>query len=154
MSRSLLISNNLTIMEPNFWLVGSSGFFLIPTYTAIVYNEPAVAAMTGMILLASVLHHSTKPRYPLLLSVDMVLANVGFLYTSYAAYTWWPRSAPSYLGYITYGITVYHLGHRYSRLIWDKDPWVATRWHMSMHLFCSLYSTYSFVTMKQNGLLP
>ncbi len=140
-------------MEPNFWLVGSSSFFLIPTYAAIVYKEPAVATVSGMIFLASVSYHATKPRYPLLLSVDMVLANVGFFYTSYTAYRWWPRSALSYLSYITYGLTVYHLGHKYSRLIWDKDPWVATRWHMSMHLIFSLYSAYSFVTMKQNGYL-
>ena len=136
-------------MEPNFWLVGSSVLFFIPMCTAVVYNDPLVALFAGMITATSMSYHATKPQYPILLSLDILLANVGFLHTSYTAYMRWPRSTLSYLSYITYGLTLYHVGHTYSLFMWDKDPWVATRWHMSMHLLFSLYSAYSFMMMKQ-----
>jgi len=151
---NLLDNCDLNVMEPNFWLVGSSFFFLIPSYTAWMYNEKVVSGVTAMIFLTSATYHATKPRYPLLLALDIGLANVGFVYGSYTAFMWWPQSVPFYLCYLSYGLGVYHIGRAYSMLIWDTDPWTATCWHMGMHLGFSVFNAYSFMMMKSHPLQP
>lgn len=130
---------------PDWVLVGTSHFILLP-FAAYVYSHEHVCA--GLIFgtyVSSILHHSTKPISTVILYTDMTFAQIANLCAVYTSLKWAPYSIPLYLCFLACPLTVHYYGYQHKILGWDSDPAVSTWWHGFLHAFTSLTSTLSIL---------
>jgi hypothetical protein len=126
---------------PDWTLVATSHFILLPTFAYLNAREYVCASLIFGTYLTSIVHHSTKPAYPLALYADMTFVQIANLCGIYTTVKSLPYSIPLYLCFISCPLTVYYYGYQHSILAWDPDPIVSTRWHAFIHGFTSCSST-------------
>lgn len=136
---------------PNWALVASSHFFIIPSFSAIAAGGYIPGGLVFGTYLVSVAYHSTKPTFPLLLNVDIAFAHLAHLVMVWTTAQWMPHSLPVYGLFMTCATTIYYYGHRYACLAWDPNPTISTRWHMFMHAFLGLSSAFSVLMAAKSG---
>ena len=120
-------------MEPNPSLVFSSLFLATPGFFFTMKGEPIGALISFACSLASIAWHSTKPAYPLLLTIDIILGNTTALLAAHTATRALPYSIIPGTLFVVGGAVLYWYGKMHSCFVWDPDFRRATRWHMYMH---------------------
>lgn len=136
---------------PNWALAASSHFFLIPSLSAIAVGGYIPGGLVFGTYLVSVAYHSTKPRFPWLLSLDITFAHIAHGVMVWTTAQWMPYSLPLYIAFAACATTVYYYGHRHKCLAWDSDPVVSTQWHAFMHMFLGLSSAFSVLMAARSG---
>ena len=136
---------------PDWTLVASSHFFLIPSLSAIAVRGYIPGGLVFGTYVVSSLYHATKPRFSWILPVDIAFAHIAHLVMVWTTAQWMPYSLPVYAAFMTCATTVYYYGHRYTCLAWDPDPVVSTRWHAFMHAFLGLSSAFSVMMAAKSG---
>jgi hypothetical protein len=136
---------------PNWALVASSHFFLIPSLSAIALRAYVPGGLVFATYLVSVAYHSTKPRFPWLLPIDVAFAHLANLVMVWTTAQWVPYSLPVYGLFLTCATTVYYYGQKHRCLAWDPEPAVSTRWHMFMHAFLGFSSAFSVMMAATSG---
>ena len=118
---------------PNWTLVASSHFVLIPITGYYLTGEYTCSALITGTYLTSVAYHATKPRFPLLLSLDVIFAQVGHLCSVYTTLQYIPYSLLPYSAFLSSAVIIYYYGKATQTLAWDPDSDVSTGWHATMH---------------------
>ena len=136
---------------PNWALVASSHFFLIPSFSAIAVRGFIPGGLVFGTYLVSSTYHATKPRFPWMLPVDIAFAHIAHAVMVWTTAQWMPYSLPIYVSFLACAGIIYYYGHRYTCLAWDTDPVVSTRWHMFMHAFLGLSSAFSVLMAAKSG---
>jgi len=136
---------------PNWALVASSHFFLIPSLSAISVGGYIPGGLVFGTYLVSVAYHSTKPRFSWILPVDIAFAHIAHGVMVWTTAQWMPYSLPVYALFLTSAVTIYYYGQKYTCLAWDADPAVSTRWHAFMHAFLGLSSAFSVLMAAKSG---
>lgn len=136
---------------PDWTLVASSHFFLIPSLSAIAVRGYIPGGLVFGTYVVSSIYHATKPRFSWILPVDIAFAHIAHLVMVWTTAQWMPYSLPVYAAFMTCATTVYYYGHRYTCLAWDPDPVVSTRWHAFMHAFLGLSSAFSVMMAAKSG---
>ena len=126
---------------PDWTLVATSHFILLPTIAYLNAHEYVCAGLVFGTYLTSIAHHSTKPAYPWVLYTDMTFVQIANLCALYTTMKSLPYSLPLYVCFLSCPLTVYYYGHRYSMFAWDPDPIISTRWHAFLQMFTSCSST-------------
>lgn len=136
---------------PDWTLVATSHFILLPTIAYLNAREYVCAALVFGTYLTSIAHHSTKPAYTWVLYTDMTFVQIANLCALYTTMKSLPYSIPLYLSFLSCPLTVYYYGHRHSIFAWDPNPVISTRWHAFIHIFasCSCMITIIFTTLTQ-----
>ena len=129
--------------SPNLALAASSHFFLIPSFSAFLVGAYLPGGLVFGTYLVSVAYHTTKPRFPWLLHLDIAFAHVGHAVMIWTTAQWLPYSLPIYALFFSCAMITYYYGRAYQCLAWDPNPKVATWWHMFMHGFLGLSSAFS-----------
>jgi hypothetical protein len=136
---------------PNWALVASSHFFLIPSLSAIAGGGLIPGWLVFGTYLTSVAWHATKPRFSWLLPLDIAFAHIGNAMMLWTTAQWVPYSLPVYGLFLGCATIVYYYGQKYTCLAWDPDPVVSTRWHAFMHGFLGLSSAFSVLMAARSG---
>jgi hypothetical protein len=118
---------------PNWSLVASSQFFLIPMTGYFLTREYTCSALITGTYLVSMAYHGTKPRYPFLLPLDIMFAQIGHLCAVYTTPQYLPYSLLPYSSFLSSAVIIYYYGKSTSTLAWDPDEKVSTWWHVFMH---------------------
>jgi hypothetical protein len=139
------------MIMPDWTLVASSHFFLIPSLSAIAVRGYIPGGLVFGTYVVSSIYHATKPRFSWILPVDIAFAHIAHLVMVWTTAQWMPYSLPVYAAFMTCATTVYYYGHRYTCLAWDPDPVVSTRWHAFMHAFLGLSSAFSVMMAAKSG---
>ena len=129
--------------EPSWLLVASSHFFLIPTMGYYLTGEYVCCGLVTGIYLVSAAYHGTKPRYPLLLPLDVMFAHVGNLCALYTTSQYLPYSLLPYSSFLGSALLIYYYGKSTRTLAWDPDMKVSNWWHAFMHGMLGLSSGVS-----------
>ena len=136
---------------PNWALVASSHFFLIPSLSAIAVRGVVPGLLVFGTYLTSVAWHATKPRFPVLLYVDVAFAHIAHLVMIWTTAQWLPYSIPVYILFLSCATITYYYGQKYTCLAWDPDHTTSTRWHAFMHAFLGLSSAFSVLMAATSG---
>lgn len=136
---------------PNWGLAASSHFFLIPSLSAISVGGYIPGGLVFGTYLVSVAYHSTKPRFPWLLNLDIAFAHIAHIVMVWTSAQWAPYSLGVYACFMTCALSIYYYGQKYECFAWDCDPVVSTRWHMFMHAFLGLSSAFSVLMAAASG---
>ena len=136
---------------PNWALVASSHFFLIPSLSAISVGGYIPGGLVFGTYLVSSAYHATKPRIPWLLPIDVAFAHIAHGVMIWTTAQWMPYSLPVYACFLGCATTIYYYGQKYACLAWDPDPVVSTRWHAFMHAFLGLSSAFSVLMAAKSG---
>ena len=136
---------------PNWALVGTSHFFLIPSFSALSVRGYIPGGLVFGTYLVSVAYHSTKPRFPWLLHLDVAFAHMAHLVMVWTTAQWMPYSLPVYGLFMTCATTIYYYGQKHACLAWDPNPVISTRWHGFMHAFLGLSSAFSVLMAAKSG---
>ena len=118
---------------PSWMLVASSQFFLIPITTYYYTREYTCSALVMGTYLVSMAYHSTKPRFPILLPLDIMFAQIGHLCAVYTTLQYLPYSLLPYSSFLGSAVIIYYYGKSTSTLAWDPDIQVSNWWHAFMH---------------------
>jgi len=114
-------------------LVASSHFFFIPITGYYLTGEYTCSALVTGTYLASIAYHATKPNYPLLLSLDVIFAQIGHLCAVYTTLQYLPYSLLPYSAFLSSAVIIYYYGKNTQTLAWDPDSSVSSGWHAVMH---------------------
>lgn len=136
---------------PNWALVASSHFFLIPSLSAISVRGYIPGGLVFGTYLVSSFYHATKPQFSWMLPIDITFAHIAHLVMVWTTAQWAPYSLPVYALFMTCATTVYYYGQKYACLAWDPNPVISTRWHMFMHAFLGLSSAFSVLMAAKSG---
>jgi hypothetical protein len=136
---------------PNWALAASSHFFLIPSLSAISFGGYIPGGIVFGTYLVSVAYHSTKPRFPWLLNLDIIFAHLAHITMMWTTAQWMPYSLPVYALFLSCAAITYYYGQTYECLAWDPNPVVSTRWHAFMHGFLGLSSAFSVLMAAASG---
>lgn len=136
---------------PNWALVASSHFFLIPSLSAISVGAYIPGGLVFGTYLVSSAYHATKPTFPWLLPLDIAFAHLAHLVMVWTTAQWAPYSLGVYATFIACATTIYYYGQKHDCLAWDPNPVASTRWHMFMHAFLGLSSAFSVLMAAKSG---
>jgi hypothetical protein len=136
---------------PNWALVASSHFFLIPSFSAIAVCGYIPGGLVFGTYLVSVVYHATKPRFPWLLPIDIAFAHIAHFVMVWTTAQWVPYSIGIYVAFISCATSIYYYGQKYQCLAWDPNPTVSTQWHSFMHMFLGLSSAFSVLMAAKSG---
>lgn len=139
------------MIMPDWALVASSHFFLIPSLSAIAVRGYIPGGLVFGTYLVSVAYHSTKPRFSWMLPLDITFAHIAHGVMVWTTAQWMPYSLPVYALFLTSAVTIYYYGQKYTCLAWDADPVVSTRWHAFMHAFLGFSSAFSVLMAAKSG---
>jgi hypothetical protein len=140
--------------EPNWALVASSQFFLFPITAYYYTGEYVCSALVTGTYLVSMAYHSTKPRYPFLLSLDVMFAQIGNLCALYTTSQYLPYSLLPYSSFLGSALIIYYYGKSTASLAWDSDVAVSTWWHGFMHMMLGLSASLSILLSGAARKLP
>ena len=118
---------------PNWTLVASSQSFLIPITGYYLTREYTCSALIAGTYAVSMAYHATKPRYPILITLDIIFAQVGHLGSVYTTLQYLPYSLLPYSVFLSSAVIIYYHGKNTQTLAWDPNTDTATRWHAFMH---------------------
>jgi len=139
-------------MEPNPLLVASSTLLAMPGFFFLMKGEMVGTVVSFACSLASIAWHSTKPRYPLLLNIDMILGNSTALLALNTASRALPGSIVPCGMFVVGGFGLFYYGKMRSCFVWDTDITKATYWHMFMHLCNSILGAWLvYLTCESKG---
>ena len=121
-------------MEPNPYLVFSSIFLFLPAIPLYMKDEYVGTGLSVLCCIFSMLHHSTKPRYPIILFFDKVFAYSTCIYATFTCIEGLPYSIIPYTTLISCAYTLYHVGYIYKCFLWHSNYSIATGWHILLHV--------------------
>jgi hypothetical protein len=128
----------MDINLPNAYLVITSSLFIIPTTLAAYYRLWLEYSSCILLALISSVHHSTRSN------ITFVLDQFACYYLAYVFYLSSKKIKKLYIWMIgvSYSISVYNIGKIFNIMSWDKNYYVATLWHISMHLVILILTIY------------
>ena len=137
-------------LKPNPVLVGTSLFLALPGILFLQRAEYIQASLSFLCCLFSILWHSTKPRYTLVLLADKIFANSTALLAVHTAAKGLPLSLIPASIFIGGAWILYHYGHTHKCLLWSSDLATATRWHSVLHIGNGLMGVWMVLLVAKN----
>lgn len=137
-------------LKPNPMLVGTSLFLALPGILFLQRAEYIQASLSFLCCLFSILWHSTKPRYNLILLADKIFGNSTVLVAVHTAAKGLPLSLIPASLFIGGAWVLYHYGHANKCLLWSSDLATATRWHSVLHIGNGLMIVWIVLLVAKN----
>ncbi len=118
-------------MRPNPYLAYSSFLLLLPVFPYALHNNYVGIIVSVLCSFFSMLYHLTKPEFPKLLLLDQIF---GYSTVVYATWMTTRQTILPYLGLIGGAYLLYHVGYQYQYFLWHPNLFIATCWHIVLHL--------------------
>jgi len=140
-------------IKPNYYLVGSSLFLSLPGIFFLQRAEYIGTAISFGCCLLSIAWHSTKPRYQLILYLDMFFANLSAVLAIHTSLRGLPYSLVPISFFMGGSYVLYHVGHVHKCFAWDSDLATATRWHSLIHIGNGVLGTCIVFLINSDALI-